>query len=104
MRRNVCWIDTKKILPSLWKANGTAELVVVFQPNQVEIRTTFVRFKSPQAARLALHQTAQMPWVKPLDYAGNCDFVLRLTVEPPYRAVHPVLQRSNLGSQSPGGF
>lgn len=104
MRRTVCWIDTKTILPSLWKANVTAEIVVVFQSNQVEIRTTFVRFRSPQAARLALHQTAQTPWVKPLGYASNCDFVLRLTVEPPYRAAHPVLQRSNLRSQSRGGL
>ena len=104
MRRTVCWIDTKTILPSLWKANVTAEIVVVFQSNQVEIRTTFVRFKSPQAARLVLHQTTQTLWVKPLGYASNCDFVPRLTVEPPYRAVHPVLQQSSLGSQSPGGF
>lgn len=104
MRRTVCWIDTKTILPSLWKANVTAEIVVVFQSNQVEIRTTFVRFRSPQAARLALHQTAQTPWVKPLGYASNCDFVLHLTVEPPYLAVRPVLQQSSLGSQSPGGF
>lgn len=103
MQRTVRWIDMKKILLSLWKANINAELVVVFQPNQVETRTTFVRPLSPQAVLLTLHQTAMALWVTPLVYAGNCDFVQRLNVEPPYRAVRPVLQRSNLDSQCPEG-
>ena len=61
MQRTVRWIDMKKILLSLWKANINAELEVVFQPNQAEIRTTFVRFRSPQAVRIDLRQTAQTP-------------------------------------------
>ena len=104
MQRTVRWIDIKNTLPPLQKANVTAEPVGRFCAKPGGDYAPFVRPLSTQTVLIALRQPAQTPRATPLGYAGNCDFVLRLTVEPPYRAAHPVLQRSNLRSQSHGGL